>query len=198
MYIGLGTMKISKAILALCVILSVNACKTASVRALEESSAQPAWVGNTRDFWQENGFLYFKTVLETDTNLEEAKRMSVSKGRLTLAEQIHTRIKNQFLLITESSELDTKHTIKDVFYEKVDGMILTGTHLEDAYFQKIRVQNGPNTKVIYRYYSLLTISQENYADAVNDAFIQTANELPTQNRQIQAISRKFWDNSIGN
>ena len=189
---------ISRIILVICAILSINACRTASVKVFEESPAKPAWIENTRDFWQENSALYYKTVIETNTNLEDAKRIAVSRGRVSLAEQIRTRIKNQFLLITESSNLDTQHTIKDVFYEKVDGIILTGTHLEDAYFQKIRVQDAEGPKVIYRYYALLKIPQENYADAVNDAFTQMADEMPTQNQQIQVINKKFWDGSVGN
>ncbi|MBR3631615.1 MAG: hypothetical protein IKN49_00890 [Elusimicrobiaceae bacterium] len=185
----------TKIIILLCLLLSVSACRVVPTYRIEYTSAsQPSWVSSTQDFLQRGGWLYYRSIAENANSIEEARRLAATRGRLTMAEQIRTRIKSQFVLTIQSNHIISNHSIQDVFYEKVDGLILTGTHIEDSYYQKIRVKHSKQDQMFYRYYLLLKVSEADYNNAVQEAFSETIQDLPQYKKDLSNIYKQFNNN----
>lgn len=174
------------------VLFNLTACQRASIQILEGIPAgKPHWVENTQDFWESNSFLYYRAVAESSENMGTARALAVSRGRLALAEQIRTQIKNQFVLTLQHTPYTISQTTQDIFEEKVSGVIITGTHIADSYTQTIRVRTRQDNTVVYRYYVLLQIHRQNYNQAINEVFNGTIYNLSSDKAVMEQIHHEI-------
>lgn len=177
------------------ILCSLTACQRASIQILEQASAsKPQWVENTQDFWESNGFLYYKAIAESPKDIDTARLLAVNRGRLALAEQMRTQIKSQFILTLQHTPYSVSQETQDVLEEQVAGLVITGTHIADSYMQTIHIHNRPNTPAVYRYYVLLQVSQQNYRQSINDIFVGTIRKQPSDRVAMEHIYQEFQKN----
>lgn len=177
------------------ILFSLTACQRASIQILEQASApKPQWVESTQDFWESNGFLYYKAIAESPKDIDTARLLAVNRGRLALAEQMRAQIKSQFILTLQHTPYTVSQETQDVFEEQVAGLVITGTHIADSYMQTIHIHNRPNTPAVYRYYVLLQITKQNYSQAVNAIFDDTVRNLSSDKAAMEQIHHEIQHN----
>ena len=168
------------------------ACQTTGIKISGQQC--PEWTEKTQDFWWEDNNLYYKSVIETGTNSDISFRIAAARARVSLGEQIRIRVKNHFYQITQHSHFGIVKDIEDIFYGKVDGLVLTGTQIFDSCDQEINIKNKEHVISKKRYYLLLKIPREAYELAIDWAFEETSLEIPHQSKKINQIKEVFTDN----
>ena len=165
----------------------------ATVNVIETvpKGSQPSWVKDGKEYFEEKDKMKYVAVAEGFTNLEAAKRASFAAAQTKVAEQIKNNIGVEFGRSLEAGAYDetTGGYLKDVFMSNVEKLQVSGIISESTYSEKIQEQNGYDSKVYWRTYTLASIPVSTYKNLVSRAFSDTSKQV-VQNKSAKELLKE--------
>lgn len=152
---------------------------------------QPSWVKDGKDYFEKDSKMYYVSVAEGFGNLEASKRASFASAQTKVAEQVKNTIGVEFGRSLEAGayEESTGGYLKDVFMSNVEKIQVSGIVAESTYSEKIQEQNGYDSKVYWRTYTLASLPISTYKDLVRRAFTDTSKQVE-QNKSAKELLKE--------
>lgn len=159
----------------------------------------PDWANSTTDFWDKDGYYFYRITDEGLTNLGIAKKAAEESARNKIAEELKSRVRAEFASAIEAAYYDPNvgGYVKNVFLSAVENIPFSGNgiKMKESYVQHMSEINSSGERRYYRVHILACISKDDYKQLVQRAFTDTSAQVSANKSAkelVAEIEKRFF------
>ena len=160
------------------------------------SQGRPDWMKSVRNFWIQNGTIYYYGVSEGEGDLQSSLENAEAAAAAGLAEQLKTMLRTEYMTAMGKRNMHqaARQTIEQTLAALLDELALPrGVVFPEKYSEKVAEVRGGKTRVFYRSWVLSTMDAVEYDELFYRTAVSMKKEVKTRAavRLADSVERKY-------